>query len=434
MHSKIFIETFGCSFNQASSEIIQGILEQNNYQLIPSIEASDIIILNTCIVKTNTEARILNKIETYSKKFPNKGLLITGCMPEVLAEKIFQINPKISILGPHYVTDVLTAVQSLQRGKQFIRIGHRKEPKLCLPRRIENPVIAKIQIAQGCLNNCTYCITKHAMGKLHSYSIEEIIKEIEIDLKRGCKEIWLTAQDTGCYGFDINTSLPDLLNQIIQIPYDFRVRIGMMNPKSLRAIYEQLISFFNQPKIYKFIHVPIQSGNEEILKKMNRQYSISEILKILMKFRKEIPHLTISLDIIVGFPSETDEQFMDTISVVKQIQPDIVNISKFGARPKTPAARMKAVPTKIVKARSSVLTKVCNELSLARNKAYVAQNTKQQVLTILYGKKGGVIARTNNYKPVILNESCNLGTFSLVKLTEASQNYLKGKILNSPLQ
>ena len=429
MKSKIYMETYGCSFNQASSEIIQGLLLNDENQLVTSIEDSDIIIINTCIVKTNTEARILHKINKFTKKFPNKGLLITGCMPEVLDEKLRQINPRINMLGPHYVTHVAKAIQSINQGKQFIQIGKRKESKLCLPRNILNPRIAKVQIAQGCLNKCAYCITKYAMGNLESYSLPQILEEIELDIQRGTKEIWLTAQDTGCYGFDVNRTLPELLHKIVQLPPEFRIRVGMMNPKSFMKINHQLVQILPHQKIYNFLHIPIQSGNDEILQKMNRTYVISELQEILSQLKQTIPDLALSIDVIVGFPAESDSQFEDTISFVKKIQPDIVNISKFGARPKTPAAKMKPVPTKIVKERSSLLSQICNEIATAQNKRYLKKFKKQRVLTVAHGKKGGIIARTNNYKPVILKEECKLGSFYDVQLVTAHRNYLMGVLL-----
>lgn len=429
MKFKIYMETFGCSFNQASSEIMQGILLKSNYQLVRSINDGDLIIINTCIVKTNTEARILNKIKDYTQKFPNKNLLITGCMPEVLSEKLLQINPKLSMLGPHHITEVLKAVRTIVQNKQYIQRGKRKEPKLCLPRHIQHSTIAKVQIAQGCLNDCSYCITKLAMGNLHSYSKERIIDEIRLDLNKGCKEIWLTAQDTGCYGYDLNTSLPTLLKNIVELPSEFRTRVGMMNPKSFINIQEQLFEIISNPKIYDFLHIPIQSGNDEILKKMNRQYKITEVQEILLKFRRAISDLSLSLDVIVGFPTETETQFEDTISFIKQIQPDIVNISKFGARPKTLAAKIKPIPTKIVKSRSTRLSIICNEISKSQNLNYMNNFPIQRVLIVSIGKKGGVIGRTSNYKPVILEEKCDLGKFYDVKLVEASKNHLKGLLI-----
>lgn len=423
------METFGCSFNQASSEIMQGILLDNKCDLVTSIIHSDFIIINTCIVKTNTEARILNRIKEYTEKFPEKGLLITGCMPEVLSDKLLPLNPKISMLGPHFTTEILNAIQSMIKGEQFIQIGKRKEQKLCLPRNIQQPTIAKVQIAQGCLNNCAYCITKHAMGSLHSYSSRKIVEEIKLDLNKGCKEIWLTAQDTGCYGSDSKSSLPELLKTIVQIPSEFRIRIGMMNPRSFLDIQENMTEILPHLKIYNFLHIPIQSGNGEILKKMNRQYSISEIQDVLIKFREIISDLSLSMDVIVGFPSETNDQFEDTISLIEQIKPDIVNISKFGARPKTLAAKMKPVPTKIVKSRSTRLSIICNEISKSQNLNYMNNFPIQRVLIVSIGKKGGVIGRTSNYKPVILEEKCDLGKFYDVKLVEASKNHLKGLLI-----
>ncbi|TFG04958.1 MAG: tRNA (N(6)-L-threonylcarbamoyladenosine(37)-C(2))-methylthiotransferase [Promethearchaeota archaeon] len=426
---KIYIETFGCSYNQASSEILKGILINDNYPIVNSIETGDIIILNTCIVKSNTEARMICKIRDYTRNYPEKKLLITGCMPEVLSESIKSINPTLSMLGPHYVTEVSSAIQSLIQGVPFIRIGKRSESKLCLPRSIANPIIAKIQIAQGCLNNCTYCITKHAMGNLHSYSLHEIVEEVKRDLKQGCREIWLTAQDAGAYGFDIDTTLPTLLATLLPLPSEFRIRIGMMNPHNFLRIHETLLQILPQSKIYNFLHVPIQSGNDQILQKMNRLYSSKEVDDLLIKFRGLIPDLSLSIDIIVGFPSETELQFEDTLKFIQKVRPDIVNISKFGARPKTKAANMKPVPTKVVKERSTRLTLICNELAAQQNKKYLQQFPIQRALTVARGRKGGIIAHTSNYKPVIIEENCELGQFYDIQLTRAHQTYLEGRII-----
>jgi len=425
---KIYVETFGCSFNQASSEIMKGLLE-SKYQIISSLQNADIIILNTCIVKTNTEARILGKIKSYSENFPNKGLLVAGCMPEALSEKILQINPNTSMIGPHFVTDILKAVESTAQHKQFIQLGKRKEPKICMPRKFQNPLIAIIQIAQGCLNNCSYCLTKTAMGNLQSYPIEGLLEETELNLTRGCKEFWLTAQDTGCYGLDLHSSLPSLLEKMVQLPYEFRIRVGMMNPKNFLLLKDKLLKIYANPKIYKFLHIPIQSGNDEILEKMNRQYRIADIQQYLAIWRQKLPDLALSVDIIVGFPSETKEQFEDTIEMVRKIQPDIVNISKFGARPKTLAAKMKPLPSPVIKERSTILSDICNEIARIQNQKYMQRNSKQRVLTISKGKKEGILAHTDNYKPVILKEDCKLGEFYDINLISASQMYLYGILI-----
>lgn len=425
---KIYLETFGCSFNQASSEIMQGLL-QNKYQLIPSTQDADIIILNTCIVKTNTEAKILGKIKSYSEIFPDKGLLVAGCMPEAMSEKIQRINPNISMIGPHFVTEVMSAVDAIAEHKQFIQLGKRKEIKVGRPRKFQNPLIAIIQIAQGCLNACSYCITKQAMGTLQSYPVEQLIDEMKLNLNKGCKEIWLTAQDTGCYGLDLNSSLPLLLEKLIQLPFEFKVRIGMMNPRNFLPLTEPLLEIFGNPKLYKFLHIPIQSGNDEILTKMNRQYRIADVENHLSIWKQKFPDIAISIDAIVGYPSETAQQFEDTIAIVKRLQPDIVNISKFGARPKTPAAQLKPLPTHIIKERSTILSMLCNEIALAQNLRYMQRNPTLRVLAISKGKKGGIEAHTDNYKPVILKEDCELGKFYNVKLIQASQNYLYGVII-----
>ncbi len=426
---KVFLESYGCSYNTASSEVILGLISKENFEIVSDIKDASLIILNTCIVKSQTESRITHRIKFLEKEYPNKKLIITGCMPEVYPEKIEQIAPKASMIGPHYVTSFVEIVKKIIEGNRITAIGKRSDPKLCLSRVRRNPVIGIIPIAQGCSSNCSYCIVKPVMGPLISFPKEMILKEVKRSLTEGCKEIWLTAQDTSSYGLDINDSLPSLLNEIVSFENEFKIRVGMMNPSVAFLFLEDLVESYKNPKIYKFLHLPVQSGNDRILKLMNRKYAPEQFEEIISRFRKSFPEISISTDIIVGFPGETEEEFKDSVQLIKKTKPDIVNISKFGPRQKTKAAKMKQLPSHIIKERSKRLAKICREISIKKNKQWIG---KQHVILISEkGKKGGWKGRNFAYKPVIVKTNRNLlGKFVNVSIIDAKQTYLIGNLQN----
>ena len=278
--------------------------------------------------------------------------------------------------------------------------------------------------------SCSYCITFLARGRLRSYPINEIKKTVQQALKQGCKEIQLTAQDTSSYGLDIRSNLGDLLNSICMInDDDFRIRVGMMNPCTCLKKLDSIIQGFNDSKIYKFLHLPVQSGDDEILSKMNRKYTVDDFHKIIQRFRERYPDVSISTDIIVGFPTETDEQFQHTIDLLKNVKPDIVNITRYSARPFTKAKTMKGrISTDVVKERSKKLTKLCNKISKKNNLKYI--NREYTVLITKRGKNNTIMGRMENYKPVVIPErNIELGSFINVKIIDATSTYLVGSII-----
>ena len=294
-------------------------------------------------------------------------------------------------------------------------------PKQC------SPLVAPIAIAEGCLFSCTYCITHLARGKLYSYPEEAILSSVKDAINQGCKEIQITAQDTASYGLDQHASLPQLLNKIVTISDAMMIRVGMMNPRTASRIMPDLLPLFNHPQIYSFLHLPIQSGNNTILQKMNRGYHVEDAEKIIAKFRKRNPDLTLSTDAIVGFPGETNEQFNQTKQVLQRIKPDVVNITRFSARPFTKAKKMNGrIRTEIVKQRSRELTTLCKKLTRNRNNRYLGKT--MNVLTLTKGTKQTTLARSMNYKPVIIPKQVPLGEQRLVEITNATETHLVGML------
>ncbi|RLF51198.1 MAG: hypothetical protein DRN19_03240, partial [Thermoplasmata archaeon] len=247
-------------------------------------------------------------------------------------------------------------------------------------------------------------------------------------LRGGAKEIQLTSQDLASYGVDKGWSLLELVKDIASLEDEFMIRLGMMNPASVKKRLEEIVSLYSFDKVYKFLHLPVQSGDNEILKKMKRGYTVEEFAEMVDIFRSEYPDITLATDIIVAFPGESEESFQKTVNLIKEIEPDVTNITRFSPRPFTEAKRMKErVPTDIAKERSRYLSKLCESISLKINKKYIGK--KYRALTIERGKNSTIVARTTNYKPVMLMERIDIGRFVDVEITGYSVTHLVGKLI-----
>jgi MiaB-like tRNA modifying enzyme len=421
----IYIEAYGCSASQGEAEIMAGLLEQAGFNIIKNKKYADLIIVVTCYVKSPTEHRILFRIKQLQEIYPEKKLIIAGCMPEGLYNIVFDTAPEASLASTHHVKEIVQAVKKTLQGKRVEYLGESNEVKLCLPRIRKNPIVDIVPISSGCNSACSYCCVRFAKGKLFSYPKEMIIKEIENSLKQGCKEIWLTAQDTASYGLDNGIKLPELLNEISKIPGNFFVRIGMMNPKNVLPILPDLINSYKNKKIYKFLHLPIQSGDNEILERMNRNYRAEDFLKIVEEFKKNFK-FQLWTDVIVGFPGETEEQFENTVKLIKEIKPDWTNVSKFGARPRTPAKDLKQLPSKIISERSEKISKIIKEISLEKNKEWI--NWEGSVLISKKGKKQNQwLGRNFAYKNILIESKEKLlGKIVKIRIKEAGYSHLRG--------
>ncbi len=352
---KLYFETYGCAANQADELVMRSILKQD-LEFSEKIENSDILIILTCGVKGSTENKILARIQEIKNKFPKKKVIIAGCLTKILSTKLQKMFPYYSLIGPDQINDILEIVKKVANEEKVIELKSKKKLKCVLPKVVKE--VQPIVIASGCLNACAYCATKIAKGMLKSYPINCIKDAVEYAVKHGAKKILLTATDTGVYGKDIGTNLAKLLKELVTIPGDFKIRVGMMNPQHIKPFLNEVIEVYKNPKIIKFIHIPVQAGSNKVLKDMKRGYTVEEFKKIIMKFRKEIPNIKISTDIICGFPTETEEDFEKTVKLVKEIKPEVVNISKFYPRPNTPAKEMKQLPTKTIKERSRKLSEI----------------------------------------------------------------------------
>ena len=415
---KFYIETYGCTANRSDESIIKGILLSSGFKQVDDPRSADVSIILTCTVIGTTEQRMLNRIK--SLYATSKDLIVSGCMASVQADLVKKVAPGAKLLPPDKIDQIIRVLE----GKP---VEERRISKTSLPRCFDN-IRAPISISEGCMFSCSYCITSKARGKLISYPIEEIVSVVKKAVKNGAKEIQLTSQDLASYGLDKGLKLHELVKRVSSVDGDFMIRLGMMNPLSVKNRLEEIISLYRFDKVYKFLHLPVQSGDDYILKRMNRGYSSEDFKDIVYRFRAEYPEITLSTDIIVGFPGEDDEAFQNTVDLIKEIEPDIVNITRFSPRPFTKAKHMdKKVPTDVAKERSRYLTNLCREISRKRNEMYVGK--VYRALVTEKGKGNSMVARTFNYKPVVLNEIVDLGRFVDVEISSAETTHLIGKLI-----
>lgn len=432
---KVYLESFGCSASQASAEIMKASIERLGHELLgpEAADQAEVYICNSCTVKYTTEQKILYKIRSMGEK--NMEVIVSGCMPEVQVEDILHANPEAHILGVNAISrlgELLSLIEQRKNkglpGREHLEF-RASEPVgfLNVPRERSNPNIHICQISQGCNFACSYCIVKYARGKLHSFPPNEIIEDIRSAVAEGCREIWLTSQDDSQYGMDTGVRLPELLRMISEIPGDFKVRVGMMNPFSVLPILDDLVEAFDSDKVFKLLHLPIQSASHSVLKRMNRLHKMDVVDTIITKFRARFEDLSLFTDIIVGFCDETDDEFKETVEWVQKYRPEKVNISRYSPRPHTKAFSFRNLDSRISVQRSHELHKVCEQIKLGSKQAMIGW--KGRAFVSKYTEIGDVLTRTDAYRPVVIGRS-NLkpGQYADVEIVAAKPGYFLGKL------
>ena len=423
---KVFIESYGCTFNQADGQIIAGNLQANDIEIVDSIDEADVVIVNTCYVKLPTEDKMTFRIQKLQKEFPDKKIIVGGCMVEIDPEKLDKIGPDVSWIGPHQLNKSASVVNATYCGDVIRETGFSKESKVCVPKVGDDSLIHILQICEGCLGACTFCCTRFARGPLNSYPISDIVFEAQRAIENGACEIQLTAQDTAAFGRDSGEKLSDLIREVANLKGDFRVRVGMMHPKNILNDVDEIIDAMKHPKVYDFIHLPVQSGSDKVLSEMRRGHTVEQYKNIVSKFKEEIPNVTLATDIIVGYPTESDEDFDETVKLLEEIKPSLIHLSKYQHRKGAISSSLPEIPREIMKERSKFLSQIKEKITERENEELV--DSIQKVLVIEKGSKGGYIAKTNSYIPVIV-DNVELGTFVDVKITEATSTYLKSELL-----
>ncbi|AJM92064.1 tRNA (N(6)-L-threonylcarbamoyladenosine(37)-C(2))-methylthiotransferase [Nitrosopumilus piranensis] len=419
--AKIFVESYGCSASFADSEMISGLVLNGGHTLVEDSSESDLNIVVTCSVKDATANKMIHRI----KSLKTKPLVVAGCLPKAEKETVEKFSENASLLGPNSLGKTLQVIDSTLKGRKKIALEDSDLSKVGLPKVRLNPAVGIVEIASGCMSECTFCQTKISKGDLQSYRLGDIVRQVKTEINEGCKEIWLTSTDNGCYGFDIGTDLPSLINAVSEIPENFMIRVGMMNPMYMPRIREKLIESYDNDKVFKFLHIPVQSGSDKVLHDMKRGHTAGTFREIVKKARERFPNFTISTDIIVGFPSETKEDFEKTVDLIDETRPDVVNLSKYSARPGTEAAERVQIDVSEVKSRSKKIFEQINNISLENNKKWIGWKGN-----VLFDEKTdeGIKGRNFAYKPVFVPEQVGIGQSRVVEIVGSTQNSLLGKI------
>ena len=334
--AKIWVEAYGCSASFSDSEMISGLIVNGGHTLAENPDDSDLSVIVTCSVKDATASKMIHRI----KESNSKPLVVAGCLPKAEKDTVEKFAENASLLGPNSIGKTLQVIQSTLDGKKLIALEDSDISKVGLPKIRLNPAVGIVEIASGCMSECTFCQTKLSKGDLQSYRVGDIVRQVKTEISEGCSEVWLTSTDNGCYGFDINSDLPELINSVVEIPDKFFVRVGMMNPMYMPRIRDNLLKSFDSSKVFKFLHVPVQSGSDKVLNDMKRGHTANTFREVVNQFREKFGKFTISTDVIVGFPTETKEDFEMTMNLLRETRPDIVNLSRYSQRPGTDAAEM----------------------------------------------------------------------------------------------
>jgi threonylcarbamoyladenosine tRNA methylthiotransferase CDKAL1 len=375
----VFIETYGCRYNFGDTAKLVEILHHIGSTLADSPDKAEAVIINTCTVVGPTERRMLRRLSGFS----GRDLYVTGCMAMVQREAILAVCSPTIIL-PETIHDLYRSVGTVSGGEVGI-----------------------VQLAQGCAGRCTYCITRHARGSLKSFTEEEILAQVQAFARAGAREIQLTAQDVSAWGMDTGDSLPELLLTLDKIPGNHMIRVGMMNPATVRGLTRDLVDAFAGDHIYKFVHVPVQSGSDTVLARMGRNYTVAEFEEIVRSFRKRLPSITIATDMIVGFYGETENEFSASLDLIRRVRPAKVNVTRYSRRPFTPLAREKDYPDHVKKDRSRTMNTVAEEVYASRNAGQLGKIVPFMVTETL--RKGSVMARSPEYTGIVIREDLPVG-------------------------
>ncbi|MEM3364967.1 MAG: tRNA (N(6)-L-threonylcarbamoyladenosine(37)-C(2))-methylthiotransferase [Candidatus Methanomethyliaceae archaeon] len=417
---RVYIKTFGCASNKAESGLIRRVLIKDGFELVSSVDEADAVVVNTCTVRKETDLKVM----MFLSKIRNKKVVVTGCTAAAQPALISENYPMYSIVSPDCPSMISTALKKEERSIFLVKDSLMMEP---VPYR--HGVKSTIVVSRGCLGECSYCIVRVAKGRLRSISPDVIKRNVVKAVKAKAYEIRLTAQDIGVYGIDIGTDLPSLLDSLVRVDGCFRLRVGMFKPSSVKDFLNKLVEVYKSEKIYKFIHVPVQSGSDAVLERMKRGYDVNTFKRVIEEFRKNFPNITIFTDIIVGFPGEDDLEFDETCMLLKEIKPDKTHIARYSPRPHTAAASMPQVPESIKKRRSAILHQIVQEIQMEKNNAWVGKTVKATVVDLYL--KGGMIARTDEYKTIAI-PGCNptlIGQRVELCVEGATPFYLIGRII-----
>jgi MiaB-like tRNA modifying enzyme len=414
------IETYGCTSNRGESRQIEQALREGGHYPAEGPADADVAILNSCTVVEKTERNMLSRAEELQDQ--TADLIVTGCMALAQGEEFDEAGIDAQILHWDEVPEAVL-------NGECPTVAPDTQPIL-------EGEIGILPIARGCMSNCSYCITKFATGRVDSPPVEENVEKARALVHAGAKEIRITGQDTGVYGWDTGErKLPELLDRICtEIDDEFRVRVGMACPGGIHGIREELAdTFARHDELYNFIHAPVQSGSDDVLGDMRRQHRVEKFREIVDAFDERLDYWTLSTDFIVGFPTETDADHEASMELLREIRPEKVNVTRFSKRPGTDAAEMKGLGGTVKKERSKEMSAVKRDIVGDVHEGMVG--TTQDVLVVEEGTGDSVKCRDGAYRQIIVQHAdeydLSPGDFATVEVTDHQTMYTFGQPVSS---
>ena len=427
--------TFGCQQNERDSETVLGLLAEMGYEATDKAEIADVIVINTCAIREHAEVKalsLLGRFKALKKQKPDLIVGVVGCMAaephraDMLKKDFHYVSFTLEPNMLHRIPELV--LRKLTDGKRsFIFGADEGDIYEDIPAVRREKHRAWVSIMYGCNNFCSYCIVPYVRGRERSRRSEDIIKECRALVESGVKEITLLGQNVNSYKSDI--SFADLISNIAAIDGDFIIRFMTSHPKDTSSRLIRVMKE-NTPKIAPFFHLPLQSGSSRILKEMNRTYTRERYLEIAGELKREIPGIALSTDVIIGFPSETDQDFEETMDVLRTVGFDNVYAFLYSPREGTRAAKMAEVVERSVKdKRMAELLSMQDKLSLEKNLPY--EKTLQRVIIDSFEMKQDrrvCSGRTLTNKPVYFESNAPIGEFINVKITKACPYHLLGEV------
>jgi MiaB-like tRNA modifying enzyme len=412
--ARYYLDTYGCTANRGESRAIERRLRDGGHRPVDSPDRADVAILNTCTVVEKTEDNMLRRARELAEE--TADLVVTGCMALAQDERFREAGIDARVLG---WDEVPTAVGN----GECPTATPESQPVL-------DGVIGILPIARGCANDCSYCITKFATGRIDSPSVETNVDRARELLDAGASEIRITGQDTGVYGWDAGEqALPDLLERIASLDGDFRIRLGMANPRGVYPIREELASVFAEhDSLYNFLHLPVQSGSDDVLADMRRGHTVSEFREIVETFDAHLEEWTLSTDFIVGFPTETAADYRASLDLLEAVRPESLNVTRFSKRPGTEAASMKGLGGTLKKERSREMSEQKQDIVGEAYESLVG--TRRSVHVVEPGRDGSMQAADDAYHQIVVSNAVERGIepgeFVTVEITDHRTVYAIG--------
>lgn len=420
---KVGICSLGCKVNIYESELVTNILKNNNYEIVDFEDTADIYIINTCSVTNESDKKSRKMINRAKKNNPNAIIIVMGCYSQVNAEDI-DVDIVLGNKDKSKIVDIIEEYKKTKEKKKIIYDLTKVEFEKMEINNFDNHTRAFVKIQDGCNAFCSYCIIPYVRGRVRSKAPEDVINEVTTLVEKGYKEIVLTGIHTGRYGIDIDTSLEELLNKLIKIPNIYRIRLSSIEINEITPGIKKLLK--ENRVMAKHLHIPLQSGSNKILKLMNRRYNKEEFLSMVEDL-KTIEDISLTTDLIVGFPKETEEEFNETIDTLNKIGFTKIHTFPYSKRKGTPAASMEGqVSPEVKKDRVHTILKLSNE---SEHNYYESKIGKVYDGVVEVHSNGTILVHTSNFIPVIINDKVEEGSIVNVKIEKVDNLKVYGRIV-----